>query len=287
MRATTRLPAAFHSLKLLRALSIAAMGLSLAAATGGVFAHLLHASFAVLTALPTLLHGVAWGLLLRDRSLVGKSNVRWGWVASIPLAMANGALSGGLALAAEAHGSLLERFYGGAALGATFGAIFWIPGLIATLAFFGGPIAWAQRLAERGLAGEERGERLVGLASALLAIIGLGLAVALTSQPDESSTAFGMAGVVLLYGLSILAIAIGGAATGLATYRSSRRKQFVSDVEAGAIKGYRIDDGVEGKVLVRIASAGEGYRVADVEEEVAALDEAGEVVDKPLERRFL
>jgi hypothetical protein len=275
-------------LKLLRGSSIAAMGLALAAATGAVIGHIFEsAHFAVAATLPTLFYGVMWGLLLRDRSTIGKTGIRIGWVASIPLAMANGALATGL-LAATAPGGpeVVEKFFAGALFGATIGAICWVPGLIATLAVFGVPIAWSQRLAQRGLAGEERGEGLVGVASTVLGLIAAVVGLSIPTDRSAPSTWLEVEGVWLVYALSLLSVCVGFAATFLSTYRASRRKRFITDIERGAVTGFRIDDGVEGKVLVRIASAGEGYRVADVEEEVAALDEAGEVV-APLERRYL
>ncbi|NUO50922.1 MAG: hypothetical protein HOV80_18875 [Polyangiaceae bacterium] len=266
------------------------MGLALAAATGAVLGHIFDSGhFALISALPTLFYGLAWGLLLRDKSTLGKSGIRKGWVASIPLAMANGALSSALLLCTERPaGELLERFLGGAVLGATFGALIWVPALILTLVLFGIPIAWSQRLAEQGLAGEERGERVVGATSAAIGLVAAGLAPSIPihfNAPPER-LAVEQIGVWLVFGLSLLSLLVGGASTLLATHRASRRKQFVSAVEDGSVSGYRIDTDAEGKVLVRIASAGEGYRVADVEEEVAALDEAGEVV-APLERRYL
>ena len=48
------------------------------------------------------------------------------------------------------------------------------------------------------------------------------------------------------------------------------------EVEKGAVAGYRVDAAPEGKVLVRVKSMGEGYRVANFEEEIYTLDEAGE-----------
>ena len=45
------------------------------------------------------------------------------------------------------------------------------------------------------------------------------------------------------------------------------------------VKGYRVDTTDEGKVLVRIAAQGKGYRVADFEEEeVFELDAQGEAL---------
>ncbi len=264
------------------------MGLSIAAATGAAFAHLFGGmTHGLIAGLPTLAVGLVWGVLLRIRATVGRSRIRWGWLASLPLAAANGGLAAALLFAIEERsGHLLMRIAAGAFLGVTFGAIFWVPGLLATLAFFGLPVARAQGLAEQGLAGEERGERVVGVASAILA--GAGLLGAVTgpwrtppahheewlraSYPLES------AGAILIYACALLGIAAGLGAVTLATARARSRRRFVDAVEAGEVDGYRVDAAATGKVLVRVAVSGEGYRVADVEEEIVAIDDAGEAI---------
>jgi lysylphosphatidylglycerol synthetase-like protein (DUF2156 family) len=280
VRRPARIPSAFRSLRLLRALNVAAMGLSLAAATGGVFSYGFEAfAFGVIAGLPTLLYGLAWAVILRIRATVGKSKLRWGWLASVPLAICNGALAGGLLMATEpGSDNALTKMFFGAIAGATFGAIFWVPGLLATLAFFGLPVARAQAHAEKGLAGEERGERIVGITSAVLAALGLATTFATTAGKFPPSPALEPLGLTVLYALSILGLVTGSVAAGLAYYRESRRKEFVSDVAAGKIRGFRLDEAAEGKVLVRVSTQGEGYRVADVEEELLALDEAGEAL---------
>ena len=277
---------------MLRALNIAAMGLSLAAATGGVFAAIFDSlGFGLLTAIPTLVYAICWAFLLRMKRTVGKSKLRWGWLASIPLAMANGATAAGLLLAFDSGSNPIERFAVGVFAGATFGAVFWIPGLLATLAFFGYPVARAQHLAERGLAGEERGEVMVGAASTILAVLGCfaaGLTAGSTYPPGAELESVG---VVVLYTLSILGFLAGAGAATLGASREARRKRFVAEVEAGKQDGFRLEQVPEGKVLVRITSQGEGYRVADVEEEILALDAEGEAIEEarsgpsPLARR--
>ncbi|MBL9024321.1 MAG: hypothetical protein JNL21_19155 [Myxococcales bacterium] len=278
MRGPSRVPTFFRSLRALRTLNVIALGASLAAATAAVFMNLFGTpAFGLIAGLPTFLYGMAWGVLLRRRATVGKSRVRWGWVASIPLAMANGALAGGLALSMEGQGSFLARFLGGGVLGATFGAVFWIPGLLATLAVFGLPVARSQRLADQGLAGEERGERIVGLASFLLALVAVFFTAAFPPSRHRSDV-FVELGPLFTYVLGAIGLATGGAAALAAHYRGNRRLRFVEEVEAGKRAGFRVDPTKEGKVLVRVTTQGEGYRVADVEEEVLALDEAGEAL---------
>jgi hypothetical protein len=281
MRSTARLPSAFRSLRLLRALNIAGMGLSLAAATGGVFASIFDSfGFGLIAGVPTLIYAVCWAFLLRMKRTVGKTKLRWGWLASIPLAMANGATAAGLLLAIEEGGRFFERFAIGIFAGATFGSIFWVPGLLATLAFFGYPVARAQHFAEKGLAGEERGEVMVGAASTILAVLGcfaVGLTAGRARPPSEMLEPIGLA---LLYAFSILGFLAGAGAASLGSYRAARRRRFVADVEAGRQAGFRLEQVPEGKVLVRVTSQGEGYRVADVEEEILALDEAGEAIEE-------
>src|SRR5687767_4356901 len=130
--ATSRiLPRAFQSLRALRALNVASVGLALAAATAPVFAHVfskdtMFGEFGVWVGVPTLILGVLWAMILRIRSTIGKSSIRWGWLASIPLAMLNGALACGLMFAGQG-GHAAGKFGLGLVLGATVGAIFWIP----------------------------------------------------------------------------------------------------------------------------------------------------------------
>lgn len=280
MRRPARIPAAFRSLRLLRALNVAAMALSLAAATGGVFANMFtQYAFGIIAGVPTLLHGLAWALVLRLRANVGRSSIRWGWVASLPLAISNSALAGGLLMLTEpGHEHPLAKMGFGAIMGATFGAIFWIPGLFATLAFFGLPVARAQAHAERGLAGEERGERIVGLTSAPLAVIGVLTTLAFEPRGYPQSPNLEPIGLALLHAFAGLGLATGGLSAVLSYARELRRKAFVADVAGGKVRGFRLDEAAEGKVLVRVTTQGEGYRVADIEEEVLALDEAGAAV---------
>jgi hypothetical protein len=82
---------------------------------------------------------------------------------------------------------------------------------------------------------------------------------------------------VFILVLAVAALACSGTALVSALARGRARKAFVREVEAGKVKQFRIDALPEGKVLMRVVAQGEGYRVADFEEEVALLDEAGEV----------
>jgi hypothetical protein len=133
---------------------------------------------------------------------------------------------------------------------------------------FGLPIASAQNHARKGLAGEERGERIVGVACLVMGL--LAAALAWTSLPVNEE------GMWLPRLLAVLGALGGGTAAVLARAREGRRRKFVARAEAGEVPGYRIEATEEGKVLIRVVSQGEGYRVADFEEEVFELDAAGE-----------
>jgi hypothetical protein len=264
------IPASFQTPRLLALLNNAAVGLSLASVVTPVLGMIIPGGLqGVLSGAPTLLCGVLWAWLLRRPETLARSSLRWGWVASVPLAMLNAALTAGL-LMIESGRDALMRFIWGLFLGATFGAIVWIPALLVTLLCFGVPIASAQRLAKKGLAGAERGEWIVGLACVAMSAVGLVLSFDL---PSIGATTNAAARVFIALGLLT-----GASSTTLSWLREARRRAFVADAEAGNLKGYRVDTTDEGKVLVRIAAQGKGYRVADFEEDVFELDAEGEAV---------
>jgi hypothetical protein len=263
-------PAPFRSLRALRLLNVAAVGLSLAACTAAVFTDVFGSAryVAVATGVPTLLLGMVWASVLRWPRTVGKSRLRWGWVLSVPLAVLDGAVACGLTMM-ENEG--LTGLGVGLIAGATFGVIFWLPGLLVTLLAFGIPIATAQHQAERGLAGEERGEAIVGFICAAMSATGLLLA-ALSGRSASS------AGLPLSCALGVAGLLAGGTAMALAKAREARRREFVTRAEAGEIPGYRVDPTEEGKVLIRIVPAGEGYRVKDFDQEICELGVEGEAI---------
>ena len=268
------IPTSFQTPRALAVLNIGAVGLALAGVVAPVFAVLIpHDAVVAFAGLPTLLCGVLWAWLLRRPQTVGRTSIRWGWVASIPLAMLNAGLSCGLLMTLESHPSA-SRFFGGMLLGATFGAIIWIPSLLATLLCFGVPIARAQRLAKQGLAGAEHGEWIVGFVCIIMSVLGLLLSLNVDLSPvHEDAPHTWMARV-----FAFLGVLTGASSTTLAWLRGRRRRAFVAAAEAGNVKGYRVDTTDEGKVLVRIAAQGKGYRVADFEEEVFELDAQGEAL---------
>jgi hypothetical protein len=254
------LPTAFRAQRTLAWLNVAAVGLALAAATAslvdpGGTRDSLHLF------VPTAILGSFWAWMLRKPStisLFGKKR-RVGWVVS-PILAATNAAAIGAAVLYESRNPF-ETIAGGALIGATFGALLWIPALLLTLLFFGLPIARAQRLAERGLSGEERGEITVGVVC--FAIAALAVAV------SPSVPIVGVGGAV--GGLA------GATAAALAVARTRRRRAFVAAAESGTLAGFRVEETQEGKVLLRVAEQ-KSYRVADFEEEMFDLDAEGEAV---------
>jgi len=277
--ATKQLPHAFRSLGILRVLNVLAVGFALAGVSSAVGGAFLGHGAGVVVGLPTLLCGVVWAMVLRIRATIGRSPVRWSWLASVPLAAINAALACGLLFTTGAYNTAdVGSFVTGAAIGASLGAIIWIPALIATLVCFGVPLWHGQMLAAKGLAGEERGERFVAFIASLMAILGLVSAPLLAR--DASSTPNLEWGSIVASVIGAGGLLTGVVAAVLAHLRGLRRRAFVAEVEAGAVQGYRIADAPEGRVLMRVTSVGTGYRVADFEEPVYA-----EPSDTPEEKR--
>ncbi len=274
-------PAFLRTLRALRILNIAAVGLSLGAIVSGpinlVFGEA--RDIVWVPGLSTLLAGTLWAWLLRlPKARVG--------CLVVPIAVANAAVSLGLMMALDGHAhgvKALKDLFVGMALGATLGALAWIPGLLLTLLFFGLPLWRARKLAERGLDGEERGEKLVGAVCAVMGGLGLACAVLAGERTWLVAVALGVPGSPA--GVrSWIAVALGARGTaarslaaGLAWARGRRRHAFVARAEAGAEPGFRVDATSEGKVLMRVTSHGEAYRAIDFEERIADLGEGDEV----------
>lgn len=268
------LPRRFQSLKALRNLNIAAVGFSLASLVQGLPVWLESARklwmAPYIFGLPTLLCGVLWAILMRSPKTFAGTKTRRGWVYSIPLAMMNAGLSCGLMMTLDGfdyHGFTIERLLGGFVLGATLGGFIWLPTLLVVLLVFGIPIAKSQKLAERGLSGQERGERILGIVTSILGTFGLLMSTnASTAAPAKDAAQ--TIGLLLAWLVPIVAMMTGGLASIQAQLRTKRRHEFVENVEAGKVEGFRIDDTPEGRVLMRVTSMGQGYRVANFEEPV-------------------
>jgi len=274
------IPVAFRTPRALRALNVAAVGSAIAAMTSAVFLHaestsLFHSwIWAVTAGAPSLVVGVVWAMLLRVRATVGTRGVPVGWVLSVPLAALNGALACGLALSFDSGAS---AFLPGVVLGATFGALAWVPGLLAVLTLFGLPIAWAQRLARAGLAGEERGEIVVGFACVVLGALSFVIAPSPWASLRDAPSVIGEAMLFCAY--ATVAVACGAIATFAALRREALRRRFIARVEREEVPGLRVEERVLAKMLVRVAPEIETYRIARAEdEELVELDSDGRAV---------
>ena len=253
----------------LRVLNVVAVGLTLGAGVGAVFDLVDDGGFGMTSALTTFAVGTAWAALLRARKRVWSKRVPIGWPMSLLLAPLNAALAAGFLFGRLGHttGFDLREAVTAAIAGATVGAVIWAPGLGLTLGFFGLPIHYARQLAERGLAGEEKGEKIVGLVCGAAGLTAMGLELERHGARD-----------VPVLAMAALGLGTGVLATLLAWWREGRRRSFVARAEAGEIPGFRVEATPAGKALMRVSSSGDGYRVADFEEQVAELGEEGAVM---------
>ena len=244
---------AFRERRNAAALNIAGVGASLAACTAAAF-RLLWAQTATYAALSTVVIGTIWAASLRMRAR--RNGLQLGWLLSPVFACVNAMLCMALIAMTDGHPTGYLETAGLVVLGGgLIGAIIWIPALAMTLLLFGLPIALAERVAKRGLAGADRGEIIVGLLCAVLAL------VPLVGSPPSIETV-----------LALVAIACGLGATTLGLLRERARRAFVRRVEAGEVASFRVEPTAEGKVLVRVTTAGTAYRVSDFVEEIARLD---------------
>jgi hypothetical protein len=258
----------------LRRLNVAAVGLALAACTVACLTQVMQLP-GMATGPSTLLAGMAWAHVMRSKKRIGSTTVRSGWVWSVPIAMANAAVSCALYLAMDDG-----PFWMGLVFGPTLGVLVWGPALVLTLAVFGIPIAWSQQLADKGLAGEERGEAVVGVICAALGLLGLILALRVPGAPEwwnQERLIERDQGLLFARVAGGLALALGLASSALAVRRDAKRREFVAKVHAGNVAGFRVDDTAAGRVLVRVTELGEGYRVTNFTEELYELDEGGDV----------
>lgn len=250
---------AFRERRNAAALNILAVGASLAACTAAAF-RLAVPETATYAALSTVVVGTVWAASIRIRAR--RKGVPVGWLMSPVFACVNSMLCVALISLGESRSIGFSETIGMVVLGGgLIGAIIWIPALVITLLLFGLPIAQAQRIAARGLAGADRGEIIVGLVSAVLALLPF------AGSPPSIETV-----------LALVAIACGLAATTLALLRERARRAFVRRVEAGEVASFRIEPSAEGKVLVRVTTTGMAYRVSDYVEEIARLGDGDEVV---------
>jgi hypothetical protein len=278
------IPVVFAAPRSLRVLNTVAVSTALAACTSAVFMHLIPGlwTWAIIAGLPTLVTGAAWIALLRWKKASPVFGVRWGWLASVPLAALNSALACGAVSVTDNSNYLAHRFTEGMAMGATFGAILWLPALLAVLVVFGVPIAHAQKLAQRGLVGEDRGEQIIGLVSAALGAVALVVAWAFGEEATfvpffqslPNTQPADRLGFMLLHLFALLAMLSGAITLVEASQREARRRRFVARAAANEEPGFRVDDTEAGMVLLRVQPEA-SYRVAAGDEEVFELDILG------------
>jgi hypothetical protein len=265
-----RLPDAFRAPRALRWLNVLAVGFSLAAAAGVIFALIFEGgsggsrSFAVSCGASTLVFGLVWARIVRVR-------VGWfpiGWVAAIPLAAMNAGTALTAVFLAEDHGSssALQQATIGFLLGASVGVIAWGPALLVTLLLFGLPIYLAQRAADRGLGSEDRGERVVAVVAAVISACAL-LASLVVARSWPEHACLGAMGTV--------GLVCGAVAASYASRREVDRRRFLASVQSGAVEGFRID--ANAALLVRVGNGEDrDYRAPWIAEPVVELDGVGE-----------
>jgi hypothetical protein len=264
-------PVVFRTPRSLAALNVIGVAMAIAAMTTAAFMMFEGRpdSWPLIVGLPSVFIAGLWAAMLRRRETLTGRRIPVAWLLSVPLAAANGGLACGLMLFHDSP--RVTSLVGGFFLGATFGVIIWAPALVLVLLFFGLPIAHAQRLARQGLAGEERGERVVGLACAAVSLA----AVAVSLVPSLPLTA----ALVLFYAFAWFGVLSGFAAMWIAHHREALRRRFVARVEAEEVPGMRIETRAEGKVLVRVEPHIDAYRLPPpTDEEIFELGLDGSAV---------
>jgi hypothetical protein len=151
---------------------------------------------------------------------------------------------------------------------------------------FGLPLAIARRRALRqGLPGEDRGEGLIASIHSGYAVCS-GILLYATIQMARSSfwllqypSILGERKEQAALAVSLLAIACSLSALALSIIRHRARARFVARTERGELTSFRVETTAKGKVLYRITKMGEGYRVADLTEELLTLERAEREVE--------
>ncbi len=268
-------PTFFRSQRALGALNVFGVGLSLASLAGWLQgAMAMSATDTGPSAVPlfvgtTLFTGTLTAALLRIRSS-DPSKIRIGWWLSPVGAWLNAVLGTFGAFLLFDKGTQTLPTLSDLAIVTFYGAIVWVPAWLMSLVLFGLPIAWAQRQARLGLAGEERGERIIGTTVAVLSLVSLLGVLFITPRQLPAVIVVAVLGTVL-----------GALTAAMAWQREQRRKAFVAEAEEGRAPGYRVEATDQGKVLIRVTrpEPEAGYRTPDsIDEEFYALDEQGQDV---------
>lgn len=279
-------PKFFQRIRAIRWLNEIGFALTLATAVGVAFEHIADLELSIASFAATLVLGPFWAIFLRKYPIAFSTSHARGRLIAIGMAIANAALAGSFMLGMNKNGSfiigtkenteIVSHMFIGAFFGATFGALFWIPTLFVTIWLFALPTAWASALAKRGLAGEERGEWLVG---AMCAATSVATYVA-TFVLDDRHYVYREGGATYLsmYRLAAVASFLFASVAAFAAWkRDMLRKVFVANAKEGNVPGYRVQDSPRGEILVRVAEAASAYRAMETFDEVFAVDE-----EKPL-----
>ncbi|HEY1960684.1 MAG TPA: hypothetical protein VGH28_33965 [Polyangiaceae bacterium] len=247
-----------HPFERTRALrELASLAVACAIAAGATVVYVVESdmwSCGVLVGMPAFVAAGAWVVMMQSERRAPLLDVRWGWVLSVPLAMAWISMSS--ILTSLRHPSV--RALATDLLRGTYSLMAWAPALLAVLVLFGIPLGIARSLAHKGLDDEERGDRLVGLVAFGVGIVSA-LVAALFSMgeyvgtpPEEDFPRLGLAAFV---GWTLAAIGCGAATALLATFRLAQRVQFVARVRAGVEPGYRFETTAHGEEIVRVPTA--------------------------------
>ncbi len=275
------LPAFFCASRALAGLQTVALACAMSAMAGAAFAYLSRRlTIGLVAAVPTLLMSFVWLAFVRLHPRFGLARGRLRWLSSVPLAVANGALAGGFFCATFGWFHVPSTFFGGAMLGATYGIVYWAPGLLLTLLFVGVPLRYAERQAAR-LGGHDRGGRVLGItALALTVFAAISLWYVDSSNHVTHFTELSAAGAWMercaaVFFDAVIAVAVVLAVVVIvsATVRETQRAAFLRRAESGRIPHYRIDMSAAGRVLVRLEDAREPYRAAAVPTSALLLDD--------------
>jgi len=254
-----------------------------AAGATAVFGALMKDSVALVAGVPTLVTAGCWvGLVRLDPRFGEDCGRRARWLLALPLALVNGALGGGLfCWLTGGFGHLPSTFLGGAALGATFGIVYWGPALLATLLVLGAPLRFAERRARRGLSGEDLGGKMVGAAAATQSLIALVWQL-VAQKSSGHRMSWGEAQEIRRWlrpldadvgaSIALLGIVAGAIVLIFSAVRSAKRKALQTRVELGLEPGFRVNLTQRGTVLVKLRAPREPFRTTNLPEEVFPLE---------------
>lgn len=262
------IPTALRPLPALRSLTATAIGLSMAAPTTALFGEGFAHADPTGTTLATLLCGALWAWLVLPDPRQGRAPKLTSFAVAIPLAILNASLSAASLFAKDGvaghHlGDLASSLVGGALAGATFGVVYWVPGLVLTLLWFGLPLRAARAWARRGLDDAEAGLGLVAIAAAFPA-----LGTVLVAKGTAAAALVGVVGTALTATLLALLVA-----------RRVRRAGYLRAVARGRVPGVRLEHTRTATQLVAHRELPEPYRAN------AAPDEVLLVLDEPAQER--